>query len=113
MRVISLLALCLMLIGPLANAQIPPRQSTVETMDDPSENWFISKTSNGAYIYDGVTGEMQGLLSLSRHTPALQPNPARKEFYAAESYYSRGIRGDRTDSPDKSMITKTCRRLPR
>ena len=40
MRVISLLALCLMLIGPLANAQIPPRQSTVETMDDPSENWF-------------------------------------------------------------------------
>ncbi len=98
MRVISLLALCLMLIGPLANAQIPPRQSTVETMDDPSENWFISLAwGEGAYIYDGITGEMQGLLSLSPHTPAVQPNPARKEFYAAESYYSRGVHGDRTD----------------
>ncbi len=40
---------------------------------------------------------MQGLLSLSPHTPAVQPNPARKEFYAAESYYSRGVHGDRTD----------------
>ena len=97
MRVITLLALCLTLLAPFANAQIPPAQATVATMDDPSENWFIVKTGNGAYIYDGVTGEMQGLLSLSRHTPAVQPNPARKEFYAAESYYSRGVHGDRTD----------------
>ena len=97
MRVITLLALCLTLLTPLANAQLAPRTATVETMDDPAENWFIVKTGNGAYIYDGVTGEMQGLLSLSRHTPAVQPNPARKEFYAAESYYARGVRGDRTD----------------
>lgn len=98
MRVISRLTLCLMLVAPLANAQIPPAQSTVATMDDPSENWFIAMTwGQGAYIYDGNTGEMQGLLSLSRQTPAVQPNPARKEFYAAESYYSRGVHGDRTD----------------
>jgi methylamine dehydrogenase heavy chain len=98
MRVISLLILCLMFLAPLANAQIPPRQATLETMDDPSENWFISMPwGEGAYIYDGITGEMQGLLSLSRHTPAIQPNPARKEIYAAESYYSRGVRGERTD----------------
>jgi methylamine dehydrogenase heavy chain len=98
MRVITLLALCLTFFAPLANAQIPPRQSTVETMDEPSENWFISMSwGNGAYIYDGMTGEMQGLLSLSPQTPAVQSNPARKEFYAAESYYSRGVHGDRTD----------------
>jgi methylamine dehydrogenase heavy chain len=97
MRVITLLALCLTIFASLANAQIPPRQSTVETMDDPSENWFMSVSRQGAYIYDGITGEMQGLLSLSNHTPAVQPNPARKEFYAAESYYSRGTHGDRTD----------------
>ena len=97
MRVITLLALCLTLAAYLANAQIAPHQATVETMDDPAENWFIVMTRNGAYIYDGVTGEMQGLLSLSRQTPAVQPNPARKEFYAAESYYSRGVHGDRTD----------------
>ncbi len=97
MRVITLLALCVVLLAPFANAQIPPAQSTVATMDDPSENWFMSTSRNGAYIYDGITGEMQGLLSLSRHTPAVQANPARKEFYAAESYYSRGVHGDRTD----------------
>lgn len=98
MRVITLLALCLTLLTPLANAQIAPRTSTVETMVDPSENWFIATSwGGGAYIYDGITGEMQGLLSLSRQTPAVQPNPARKEFYAAESYYSRGVHGDRTD----------------
>lgn len=97
MRVITLLASCLTLFASLANAQIAPAQSTVETMDDPSENWFLSTSRQGAYIYDGLTGEMQGLISLSNHTPAVQVNMARKEFYAAESYYSRGVRGDRTD----------------
>ena len=98
MRVIALICLCLTLLTPLANAQIAPHTATVETMDDPGENWFIAMPwGEGAYIYDGITGEMQGLLSLSPHTPAVQANPARKEFYAAESYYSRGVHGDRTD----------------
>lgn len=97
MRVITLTTLCLMLVAPLANAQIAPHTATVDTMDEPGENWFISVTRQGAYIFDGVSGEMQGLLSLSNHTPAVQVNPARKEFYAAESYYSRGVHGDRTD----------------
>jgi methylamine dehydrogenase heavy chain len=97
MRVITLSTLCLILFAPLASAQIEPHTSTVETMADPGENWFISTSRQGAYIYDGITGEMQGLLSLSPHTPAVQPNPARKEFYAAESFYSRGVHGDRTD----------------
>jgi methylamine dehydrogenase heavy chain len=97
MRVITLLALCLTLFAPFANAQIAPAQATIETMDDPSENWFIKKTSNGGYIFDAISGEMQGLVSLSRHTPAVQPNPARREIYAAESYYSRAVRGERTD----------------
>ena len=98
MRVITLSILCLMLLAPFANAQITPHTASVETMNDPAENWFISTSwGEGAYIYDGISGEMQGLLSLSPQTPAVQPNPARKEFYAAESYYSRGVHGDRTD----------------
>ena len=75
MRVVTLLALCLTLFAPFANAQIAPAQSTIATMDDPSENWFIKKTSNGGYIFDAISGEMQGLVSLSRHTPAGPPNP--------------------------------------
>ena len=98
MRVIALSVVCLTFLTSLANAQIAPHTATVESMDDPSENWFIAMSwGSGAYIYDGISGEMQGLLSVSRQTPAVQPNPARKEFYAAESYYSRETHGDRTD----------------
>ena len=50
-----------------------------------------------AYVFDTADGEMLGLLSLSRFTPAVQPNVAAGELYAAESFYSRGPRGDRTD----------------
>lgn len=81
----------------VASAQIPPEEISVETMPDPGANWFISKTGNGAYIFDGESGEMQGLLSLSRRSPAVTAYNPRAEFYAAESYMAREIRGERTD----------------
>lgn len=82
---------------PLASAQITPEEISIETMPEPGTNWFISKTRNGGYIFDANTGEMQGLLSLSRYTPAVASWAPRREFYAAESYLSRGVYGDRTD----------------
>jgi len=98
MRVITFTLLYLALSMPTANAQIqrdPPPVS--QTMPDPGENWFMSVTDDAGYIYDASSGEMYGLISISGHTPAIQPNPARREFYAAASYYSRGSYGDRTD----------------
>jgi methylamine dehydrogenase heavy chain len=50
-----------------------------------------------ANLFDADTGEMLGLLSLSAWTPAVEPSPARNEIYAAESYYSRQVRGERAD----------------
>jgi len=97
MRLITVTSLCLALFLPAANAQIQPETIGQATMPAPAENWFISKTNAGAYIYDGVTGEMQGLLSLPGQNPAVQPYAPRSEFYAPESYYSRGVHGDRTD----------------
>jgi methylamine dehydrogenase heavy chain len=97
MRFITPLALGLTLCMPLASAQIPPEEISVETMPEPGANWFISKTGNGGYIYDATTGYMQGLLSLSRQSPAVTVWRPRREFYAAESYVSRGVYGDRTD----------------
>lgn len=97
MRVTAPLALALALSAPLAFAQITPEELTVETMPEPGPNWFISKTNNGGYIFDATTGQMQGLLSLSRYTPAVAAWAPRREFYAAESYLSRGVRGERTD----------------
>ena len=68
------------------------------TMGDPTEEWILVKDVFGpAYVFDGASGEMQGLLSLTNWTPGIQTNVARKEIYAAESYYSRDLRGDRED----------------
>lgn len=91
------LALAFSLIMPMTSAQIPVEEISVETMSEPGPNWFISKTSNGGYIFDATNGEMQGLLSLSRYTPAVTMWQPRGEFYAAESYLSRGAHGNRTD----------------
>lgn len=98
MRAITLIATTLVLVSSAANAQISPETIGRETMSAPGENWFISKTNAGAYIYDGLSGEMQGMLSLGGfNTPAVVANHSRQEFYAPESYYSRGTHGDRTD----------------
>ena len=97
MRFVTLLALSLALASPVTFAQLTQEQISVETMPEPGVNWFISKTGNGGYIFDANTGEMQGLLSLSRNTPAVTMWNPRREFYAAETYVSRGVHGERTD----------------
>lgn len=97
MRFISPIALNLAFVATLAFGQIPPEEIYVETMPEAGENWFIGTTGNGGYIFDATTGEMHGMLSLSRYTPAVTHYPPRQEFYAAESYLSRGVRGERTD----------------
>ncbi len=86
-----------LVFGAGAFAQVPPETIGVETMPDHGANWFIAKSGNGARIYDAETGAMYGTLSLSSRTPAVAPYLPRGEFYAAESYYSRGVRGERTD----------------
>ncbi|HJN94602.1 MAG: hypothetical protein CMQ20_07400 [Gammaproteobacteria bacterium] len=90
-------ALGLTFFVPFASAQITPEEISQETMPEPGTNWFIAKTGNGGYIFDATNGEMQGLLSLSGNTPAVTSYAPRREFYAAESYVSRGVHGDRTD----------------
>ncbi len=98
MRVITLTLLCLTLAIPAANAQIQPQTiGPTETMPEPGVNWFMSVSDDSAYVFDATTGEMHGLLSLSGRTPAVQPARERGEFYAAGTYYSRGVYGDRSD----------------
>lgn len=97
MRFLNTLALGLTLASPLCFGQLTPEQISVETMPPPGSNWFISKTGNGALVFDAESGEMLGQLSLSDWTPAVTMWNARKEFYAAESYFTRGVHGERTD----------------
>ena len=97
MGLVTRAALVLILVTPSAVAQIVPEEISIETTPDRGENWFIGKTGNGGYIFDATDGEMKGMLSLSRYTPAVTFSPPRQEFYAAESYLARGVYGERTD----------------
>ena len=97
MRVIILVASCLTLWAQSAESQITPEMVGSDTMGDPGKNWIIGKTRNGGYIYDADSGEMQGMISLSGNTASFEIDRARRQFYAPESYYSRGVHGDRTD----------------
>jgi methylamine dehydrogenase heavy chain len=87
-----------LLIAPWCLAQIEPEAVGTSQLGQPQPTWFIARDGLGpAYVFDAATGEMQGLLSLSPYTPAAEVNRARGEIYAAESYYSRATRGERTD----------------
>ncbi|MEQ8955233.1 MAG: amine dehydrogenase large subunit [Gammaproteobacteria bacterium] len=97
MRRLALLALPILSLPMMSWAQLPAEELTLETMATPGNNWFIAKTGNGGYIWDGESGEMQGMVSLSTRSPAVIPYFPRQEIYAAESYMSRGVHGDRTD----------------
>ncbi|MEM7100640.1 MAG: amine dehydrogenase large subunit [Pseudomonadota bacterium] len=81
-----------------ASAEIAPEVMGKSTMGEPTPTWLMVHDAVGpAYVFDSATGDMQGLLSLSGFTPAVVVNLAEGRAYAAESFYSRGVRGVRTD----------------
>lgn len=80
-----------------AMAQVAPETVYEEKLRPPQDSWFLLKAWEAAYLFDSNTGDMQGSLTVSWYTPAVEPNMPRNEIYAAESFYSRGVRGERTD----------------
>jgi methylamine dehydrogenase heavy chain len=94
-HVILLFLSCFLAQGALA--QLKPEKAGVAVFPEPTESWFLVKTNAGSYIFDGESGEMQGLISHNWYTPAVVTNLGRKEAYLVESWYSRGVRGTRED----------------
>ena len=92
-----LVSLYLALVASAAVAELTPETVGRETLGEPGDNWVVGKTRQAAYIYDAESGEMQGLVSLSGFTPAFEIDRDREQIYAPESYFSRHIRGERTD----------------
>ena len=81
-----------------AVAEIKPETIGKTTMGAPGPTWVMAKNVFGpAYIFDVATGDMQGLLSVSEWTPAIEANVRAREFYVPETYYSRRHRGERSD----------------
>ncbi len=64
---------------------------------EPQPSWLMLLGSDAGYIFDGADGQMQGLISHSPFTTAIVTLPARNEAYFVDSFYSRGVRGERND----------------
>jgi methylamine dehydrogenase heavy chain len=102
---IGLLAAALAGSGAPAWAQLPPEPSGVAQLPaSPSPHWvwindmnFDSIPDGKAYLVDGDTGRMLGMLSTgySFNSVVLPKRPG--VIYSPETYYSFGTRGTRTD----------------
>ncbi len=97
------LALLLALAAGRVGAQMEPVGKVRTLPERPGAHWFwlsdiiMHRTS----LFDGDTGEQLG--TITSGTPGvgfvISPlfSPDRREIYLAETYYSRGVRGERTD----------------
>lgn len=67
------------------------------TLPEPQPSWLSLMGSDAAYLFDGADGEMKGLISHTWYSTGLVTLLSRKEAYLVDSYYSRGVRGERSD----------------
>ena len=111
MRLLSIFLIFFIMCSSQATAQLAAETVTVTELPPPQDSWFLVKSYSGSYLFDGDTGEMQGLISHNFYTPALVPNLQRSEAYLVESWFSRGVRGTREDVLTvvdmKDLSTKT------
>lgn len=67
-------------------------------LGDPTPHWFSVKTRDDiAYLIDGDTGKVEGTLTLSMFSPAIEPHVGNGRIYSYGSFYTRTYYGDRTD----------------
>ena len=100
MQIVPLLALLSLLVPAVAcaSAPIPGEKAGRAVLPEPQSSWFLALGYEGAaYIFDGADGEVKGTISHSQYTTAIVTLPSRKEAYLVDSYYSRLVRGTRTD----------------
>jgi len=87
-----------------AIAQAPPEGASVRQLPSPSSHWgfFYSLASLGSFspstvtIIDGDTRKVLGTLDGGLGS-GFAAAPDHREYYMADTFYSRGSRGDRTD----------------
>ena len=85
-------------------APLEPERASRSTLGAPRPHWFFvfddnffSYLDSRAYLFDGDTGAMLGMLSTGTWGNAIEFAPNFSAIYVPEIYYSRGSRGERTD----------------
>ena len=95
----------LLLGGPIAAAPLPSESATTEQLPPhPGPHWvwvndfnFFSMADGRAYLVDGDSGRMLGLISTGYSYNSVLLARNANLIYSPETYYSRGTRGTRTD----------------
>jgi methylamine dehydrogenase heavy chain len=99
------LALSAFVCGAPAWAQLPSdAESVIEKLPQPTAHWvwvndmaFFAFPDGKAFLVDGDSGRMLGMLSTGYSFTAVLVPKTRAVIYAPETYFSRGTRGTRTD----------------
>ena len=94
-----------MLGGPIVAAPLPNESASIEQLPaHPSPHWvwvndfnFFSMADGRAYLVDGDSGRMLGLISTGYSYNSVLLSRTANLIYSPETYYSRGTRGTRTD----------------
>lgn len=97
MRVVTLPVLVLALMGPASSASSYAEAVGKSLLPEPQPSWFLMHAYDAGYIFDGADGQMKGLISHTPYSTATVTLQARKEAYVVDSYYSRGVQGQRND----------------
>lgn len=87
-----------------AQVSLPPEQLRGQALSEPQPHWvwvmdpMLNAMPDGrAYLIDGAAGRILGMLNTGYSFVSLSLPPAYDWIYAAETYYSRHTRGERTD----------------
>ncbi|MEM7466851.1 MAG: amine dehydrogenase large subunit [Pseudomonadota bacterium] len=100
---IVLAALCAMSLS--ISAELAVETPTTKTLPkEPSPHWmwvsdlnFFSMEAGKAYLMDGDSGQMMGMLSTGYFFASAVHSSDHSVIYSPETYLSRGTRGERTD----------------
>jgi methylamine dehydrogenase heavy chain len=93
-------------LGRVASAQLPlePEGVIEQLAARPAPHWvwvndvaFFAFPDGRAFLVDGDTGKMLGMLSTGYSFTAIVAPKATGLIYSPETYFSRGTRGTRTD----------------
>ncbi len=115
--------LMVVLLSSAARAQIPAEKAGLATLGDHAgKGWFwvggnrAPSQIDGRYFLFDDKGTMLGQLNNGYWPNALLTSTSGSDIYAAETYFARGLRGERTDVvtvyDGKTLLAKREVRLP-
>lgn len=97
MRALIVPALIVAFSGSWPDAAVRAETVGRTTLPQPQPSWFMITGTDASHLFDAVDGEMKGLISHSWYTTAIVTLPSRREAYLVDSYFSRGVTGERSD----------------